>query len=276
MMVSKENLAYNVPQILYTGLLEAGRCYIGVPLVQLPKRALAYAYKTSGAVRRRAQQYASKLCFLAKKATNMCKPLGGSKSERHGKLLDKACSELLRFHKTTARFNAAIRKSFPPTHKLTKTMERNTSGLVNDAPGEVQSFVSELEDACFAFRPELARSFNDGVGETIEDARLWAGRPQIDEHGEFHYTARASWVETSLALEVTVAAAAFFASVCALPGVRVQHLRAEEKSYMHKYAAMAQEFQKAKFDPHPTDALLVSLLRRFPSDVCREIVEFVL
>lgn len=206
----------------------------------------------------------------------MCKPLSGSKSKRHGKLLDKACSELLRFHKTTARFNAAIRKTFPPTHKLTKTMERNTSGLVNDAPGEVQSFVSELEDACFALRPELARSFNDGVGKTIEDARHWAGRPPIDEYGDFRYTARVSWVETSLALEVAVAAASFFNSVCALPGVGVQQLRAEEKSYMHKYAALQQEFQKAKFDPQPTDALLTSLLSRFPSDVCREIVEFVL
>ena len=206
----------------------------------------------------------------------MCKPLNKSKSKTHTKFVEKACSELLRFHKTTARFNAAIRKSFPPTHKLAKTMERNTSGLVNDAPGEVQSFVSALEDVCFAFCPSLARSFNDGVGETIEDARHWAGRPQIDEHGDFRYTARVSWVETSLALEVTVAAAAFFASVCALPGVRVQHLRAEEKSYMHKYAALAQEFHRAKFDPQPTDVLLSSLLQRFPSDVCREIVEFVL
>ena len=107
-------------------------------------------------------------------------------------------------------------------------------------------------------------------------AQHWAGRPQIDEYGDFRYTARVSWVETSLALEVAVAAASFFNSVCALPGVRVQQLRAEEKSYMHKYAALQQEFQKAKFDPQPTDALLVSLLRRFPSDVCREIVEFVL
>ena len=206
----------------------------------------------------------------------MCKPLSKSKSKKRAELVDKARSELLRFHKTTARFNAAIRKNFPPTHKLARAMERNTSGLVNDAPGEVQSFVSALEDVCFAFCPELARSFNDGVGETIEDARLWAGRPQIDEHGDFKYTARVSWVETSLAFEVAVAAAAFFSSVCALPGVRVQHLRVEEKSYMHKYAALAQEFHRAKFDPRPTDALLASLLRRFPGDMCREIVEFVL
>ena len=118
-------------------------------------------------------------------------------------------------------------------------MERNTSGLVNDAPGEIQSFVSALEDACYMFCPELAQSFNDGVGETIEDARVWAGRPQIDAYGNFQYTTRVSWVEATLVGEVAIAAASFFASVCALPGAQVHHLRTEEKSHMHKHAALA-------------------------------------
>ncbi len=206
----------------------------------------------------------------------MCRPLSKANAKRAERSIKKACDALLRFHRTTARFNAAIRKAFPPAHKLARTMERNTSGLVNDAPGEIQSFVSAIEDACFTFCPELAQSFNDGVGETIEHARIWAGRPHIDAYGDYQYTNRASWVENSLAVEVVVAAAAFFASVYALPGAGVDHLRTEEKSYMHKHAALAREINGAKFDTRPTVVLLLVLQRRFPREVCREIVEFVL
>ncbi len=216
-----------------------------------------------------------RVCYITKRDSNMCRPLSKTKTKKAPKLTNKACAELLRFHKTTARFNAAIRKAFPPTHKLARAMERNTSGLVNDAPGEIQSFVSAVEDACYLCSPERAQSFNDGVGQTIEEARVWAGRPCIDAYGDFQYTARVSWVENSLAVEVAVVAAAFFASVHALPGVQVHHLRTEEKSYMHKHAALLQEFNSAKFDPRPSVVSLLLLHRRFPSGVCRGIIEFV-
>ena len=205
----------------------------------------------------------------------MCRPLSNTKTKQASKLIRKACADLLMFHKTPARYNGAIRKAFPPTHKLTRAMERNTSGLVNDAPGEIQSFVSAIEDACYMFSPEHAQSFNDGVGQTIEEARIWAGRPQIDAYGDYEYVARVSWVETSLAEEVAVAAATLFAGVVALPSAQVKHLRSEEKSYMQKLAALARELSGAKFNPRPTVVLLLLLQRRFPSGVCRGIVEFV-
>ena len=65
-------------------------------------------------------------------------------------------------------------------------MERHSSGLINDAPEEIQSFVGAAEDACYFCCPREAsiEFWSDGVAETID----WAaavfrlGANSIDEH----------------------------------------------------------------------------------------------
>ncbi len=194
----------------------------------------------------------------------MCRSRSKTKTKKAIKSISEARAELLRFHKTAARFNAAIRRGFPPSHRIARAMERNTSGLINDAPGEAQSCVAAPEDACYCCCPEEAPSFNDGVSEAIEEARVWAGRPRIRAYGEFQYPARVSWVERALAVEVAAAAKSFFGSVYCLPGACIKHLRAEDKSRMHKHAVFMWEFAGANL-----------LLQQFPGGICRAIIEFI-
>ena len=66
----------------------------------------------------------------------MCKPRTSNKHVRH--TVASAQKELLRYHEATARFNAAIRRAFLRNHKIEKLMERHSSGLINDAPEEIQ------------------------------------------------------------------------------------------------------------------------------------------
>ena len=87
-----------------------------------------------------------------------------SKSKQIRKAILAARQELLRFHRTTARFNAAIRRSLPLSHRLAKSMERHTSGLINDAPTEVQSFVGAAADACYKTCLEEEAACGEDVG----------------------------------------------------------------------------------------------------------------
>ena len=113
-----------------------------------------------------------------------------AKNKRIRKEILAARQGLLRIHTNTARFNASIRRPFPQSHRLTKSMERNTSGLINDAPAEVQSFVASAEDACYAHCPEEEAAFGEDVGVTIDEARRWAGRPAINPYGIFNLLGR--------------------------------------------------------------------------------------
>ena len=101
----------------------------------------------------------------------MCRARSGKRKVR--KTIARAQRELLRYHEATARFNAGIRKSFPRQHRIAKSMERHCSGLINDAPEEIQSFVGVAEDACYfcCLREASIGAWNDGVAEIIDTGR---------------------------------------------------------------------------------------------------------
>ena len=54
---------------------------------------------------------------------------------------------LLALHEVLAKYNAVIRVNFPPSHPVTRVMERNTSCWANDAPFAIQAFKHAAEDA---------------------------------------------------------------------------------------------------------------------------------
>ena len=102
----------------------------------------------------------------------MCRARSGKRRVR--KTIARAQRELLRYHEATARSNAAIRKSYPRQHRIAKSMERHCSGLVNNAPEEIQSFVGAAEDACYLCCPLDASSggWSDGVPKRPAPPRL--------------------------------------------------------------------------------------------------------
>jgi len=100
----------------------------------------------------------------------MCRASSGKRKVR--KTIARAQRELFRYHEATARFNAAICNTYPRQHRIATSMERHSSGLINDAPEEIQSFVGAAEDACYFCCPRKASTgvWNDGVAETIDSA----------------------------------------------------------------------------------------------------------
>ena len=139
----------------------------------------------------------------------MCRARSGKRKVR--KTIARAQRELLRYHEATARFNAAIRKSFPRQHRIARSMERHCSGLINDAPEEIQSFVGAAEDACYCCSPRETSSeaWCDGVAETIDAARTCIGYPRLGAYGDRVYHMAVTWVEKALASEMRAAAGAF-------------------------------------------------------------------
>ena len=206
----------------------------------------------------------------------MCKASRNQK--RIKRTLASAQRELLRYHEATAKFNAAVRKSFPRSHKVARSMERHSSGLINDAPEEIQSFVGVLEDANFLCFPEVAaQDCSDSVSETIDAARAQVGRHQYCEYGEPVFAKAVTLVEKALAAEMKAAAAALFHSVYQLPCVSetsAKRLREEERVFAHKHRQLTLDLHRAAFDPSPTYKLLLLLRRRCPPDVGPTIVRF--
>ena len=200
--------------------------------------------------------------------------------KRIKRTLAGAQRELLRYHEATAKFNAAIRKSFPRPHKLARSMERHSSGLINDAPEEIQSFVGVLEDAAYLCCPGRGpQDCSDSVSETIDAARAQVGRHQYCEYGEPVFATAVTFVEKALASEMKAAAAALFRSVYQLPCVDEMTgnmLRAEERLFAHKHRQLALDLHRTSFDATPTYTLLLLLRRRFPPDVGPTIVRFLL
>ena len=137
-----------------------------------------------------------------------------------------------------------IRKSFPRHHKVAKSMERNSSGLINDAPEEIQSFVGAAEDACYLCCPgePSGDCWNDGVAETINAARACVGYPHMGRYGDRLYTMAVSWIEKALASEMRAAAEAFFQSVYELPGVDAKKLRGEERTFLYRHRRLTLDF----------------------------------
>ena len=136
----------------------------------------------------------------------MCRARSGKRKVR--KTIARAQRELLRYHEATARFNAAIRNTYPRQHRIAKSMERHSSGLINDAPEEIQSFVGAAEDACYFCSPRQASAgaWGDGVAETIDAARACVGCPRLGAYGDRVYPMAVTWVEKALASEMRAAA----------------------------------------------------------------------
>ena len=206
----------------------------------------------------------------------MCRARSGKRKVR--KTIARAQRELLRYHEATARFNAAIRNTFPRQHRIAKSMERHSSGLINDAPEEIQSFVGAAEDACYFCCPREASSgaWIDGVAETIDAARACVGCPRLGAYGDRVYPMAVTWVEKALASEMRAAAGAFFQSVYELPCADTKKLREEERAFVYKHERMMLDLRRAKFDPSPTYTLLLSLRKRLPGEVCSAVVRFLI
>ena len=206
----------------------------------------------------------------------MCRPLGTNKrnAARAKRVLKSLRADLLRYHSATARLNASVRRAFPPEKRLARVMERNSSGTINDAPGEIQSFVGAVEDACYSHCPEEASSLTDGVGQAIESARAWAGRPPLSIYGDFMYSRCVTWVEKCLVLETRAAAEAFFQKAYSLPGVDKKSLLLDEATFLLRHENLTREIGRANYDPVPEQRLLLVLGRRFPLEVCRGILAF--
>ena len=206
----------------------------------------------------------------------MCRARSGKRKVR--KTIARAQRELLRYHEATARFNAAIRKSFPRQHRIAKSMERHSSGLINDAPEEIQSFVGAAEDACYFCCPREASTgvWSDGVAETIDAARACVGCPRLGAYGDRVYPMAVTWVEKALASEMRAAAGAFFQSVYELPCADAKKLREEERAFVYKHQRMMLDLRRAKFDPSPTYTLLLALRQRLPCEVSSAVVRFLI
>ena len=200
---------------------------------------------------------------------------GRRDAKRMKKMIALVRADLLRYHEATAKLNAAVRRAFPREHRVAKVMEMCSSGTINDAPGEIQSFVGAIEDACYCHAPEEAQSITDDIGRRIDEARAWAGRPPLTIYGEFLYPRRVSWLERSLVSETRAAAEAFFRSAYALPGVEKAALVVEEARFLRRHEILTQALSNASYDPYPRRRLLLVLMRRVPSEVSCVIASFV-
>ena len=206
----------------------------------------------------------------------MCRARSGKRKVR--KTIARAQRELLRYHEATARFNAAIRNTYPRQHRIAKSMERHSSGLINDAPEEIQSFVGAAEDACYCCCPGDASMefWSDGVAETIDAARACVGCPRFGAYGDRVYPMAVTWVEKALASEMRAAAGAFFQSVYELPCADAKKLQDEERAFVYKHQRMMLDLRRAKFDPSPTYTLLLALRQRLPCEVSSAVVRFLM
>ena len=157
-------------------------------------------------------------------------------------------------------------------------MERHSSGLINDAPEEIQSFVGAAEDACYFCCPREASigAWGDGVAETIDAARACVGCPRLGAYGDRVYPMVVSWVEKALASEMRAAAGAFFQSVFELPCADAKKLREEERAFVYEHQRMMLDLRRAKFDPSPTYTLLLALRQRLPCEVSSAVVRFLM
>ena len=206
----------------------------------------------------------------------MCRARSGKRRVR--KTIARAQRDLLRYHEATARFNAAIRETNPRHHRIAKLMERHSSGLINDAPEEIQSFVGAAEDACYFCCPRDAsiEFWSDGVAETIDTARACVGCPRFGAYGDRVYPMAVTWAEKALASEMRAAAGAFFQSVYELPCADAKKLREEERAFVYKHQRMMLDLRRAKFDPNPTYMLLLALRQQLPGEVCSAVVQFLI
>ena len=143
---------------------------------------------------------------------------------------------LLDLHEALAKYNAAIRVRFPPSHPLTRAVERNTSGWINDAPYAIQEFKLAAEDALFR---EQAREYylGDGVADLIDGARVWAGSTPITERGKEIWTKRVTIVERALFDLVRTRADRYFGAVWQLNLIDARGLVPAQQKFDRKLNA---------------------------------------
>ena len=172
---------------------------------------------------------------------------------------------LLDLHEALAKYNAAIRVRFPPSHPLTRAVERNTSGWINDAPYAIQEFKLAAEDALFR---EQAREYylGDGVADLIDGARVWAGSTPITERGKEIWTKRVTIVERALFDLVRTRADRYFGAVWQLNLIDARGLVPAQQKFDRKLSATQRALKNAAQDTDPAYRILLLLRARLPPE----------
>ena len=174
-------------------------------------------------------------------------------------------AHLLALHEALAKHNAAIRAKFPHSHPVVRTMERNASGWINDAPFQIQAFVDAAEDALFS-EAALDIALSDGVASLIDDARKWAGHTPIDEWGREMWAKTVSIVEQGLFDLVKSRADAFFNVVWRLKLIDPSGLAPAQEKFKRKLDTMGSTLKRVRRDAGPTYRILFLLRSRLPNE----------
>ena len=189
-----------------------------------------------------------------------------------------ARASLLNLQEVVAKHNEAIRTRYPHSDVLYKLFERAMMGVFNDIPLPVHAFAHAAENIAFDCK-ELpmhpADVFSEGVIDTLDRARSWAGTPQRNNRGVIQWKRSVSHVEAHLAREIRQKAGAFFKDVYALPGVDAKELKREEKTFWSRYAKLMAAHRRAKVDVEAKKDVRVALGRGLPDAICWTIVAYV-
>ena len=182
-------------------------------------------------------------------------------------------AHLLALHEALAKHNAAIRAKFPHSHPVVRTMERNASGWINDAPFQIQTFVAAAEDALLS-EEALAIALSDGVASLADDARKWAGHTPIDEWGKEIWAKTVSIVEEGLFDLVKSRADAFFNVVWRLKLIDPSGLAPAQEKFKRKLDTMGNALKRVRRDATPTYRILLMLRARLPNECAVRVLQY--